>query len=99
MAKSHVDGLLHTVPLFSHCTKKELTQLSGLTPPWSCPPARSWSARARLAKSSPPCSWTFLTSPAAFSRAWLPGCVPLTQALPSNAKVGALRHQGGTHVW
>jgi hypothetical protein len=31
MAKSHVDGLLHTVPLFSHCTKKELTQLSGLT--------------------------------------------------------------------
>ena len=88
MAKSHVDGLLHTVPLFSHCTKKELTQLSGLTPPWSCPPARSWSVRARLAKSSPPCS-----------RAWLLRCVPLTQALPSNAKVGALRHQGGTHVW
>jgi CRP-like cAMP-binding protein len=31
MAKSHVDGLLRTVPLFSHCTRKELTQLSGLT--------------------------------------------------------------------
>jgi hypothetical protein len=31
MAKPHVDGLLRTVPLFSHCTKIELTQLSSLT--------------------------------------------------------------------
>jgi CRP-like cAMP-binding protein len=31
MAKTHIDGLLSTVPLFSHCTQKELTLLSGLT--------------------------------------------------------------------
>jgi CRP-like cAMP-binding protein len=31
MDRQHVDGLLRTVPLFSHCTKKELTLLSGLT--------------------------------------------------------------------
>jgi CRP-like cAMP-binding protein len=31
MAKAHVDELLRTVPLFSHCTRKELTELSSLT--------------------------------------------------------------------
>ena len=31
MAKTHVDGLLSIVPLFSRCTKKELAALSRLT--------------------------------------------------------------------
>jgi CRP-like cAMP-binding protein len=31
MAKKHIDEMLSTVPLFSRCTKKELTAVSGLT--------------------------------------------------------------------
>jgi CRP/FNR family cyclic AMP-dependent transcriptional regulator len=40
MAKVYVDGLLSTVPLFSRCTRKELTLLSGLTTKLTFPAGR-----------------------------------------------------------
>jgi CRP-like cAMP-binding protein len=50
MAKAQVDALLRTVPLFSRCTKKELTLLSRLTTTATIPAGRVVARQGQLGR-------------------------------------------------
>jgi CRP/FNR family cyclic AMP-dependent transcriptional regulator len=50
MAKTHIDGLLTTVPLFSRCTKRELSVLSRLTTKMTIPAGQDVTRQGRFGR-------------------------------------------------